>query len=298
MGKGWGYYAGKLLSKIVCLLPYRLLITGSKVLGGLYYRIADRARERAKEQMMRGLSISAAESEPILKRMFNNVVLNFLEFFYLPNISGKNVHKFVTFEGLHHLDRALQNGKGAIIVTAHLGNWELCALAMNMQGYPMVGIGKQQPNKGFTLLLTEYRSRFGGEVFYKGAALRQVIKSLKENKLVYIVSDQDGGKDGIFIDFLNKPASTPAGPAAFARKCSAPVIPVFLHRTGSRHVLVVDPPLELRETDDVASDVHHNLTIITQRVEEEIRKYPDEWLWFQKRWNTPVEVVEEHEHQR
>ncbi len=289
MGKGWAYYAGKMFSKIICLLPYRLLIAGGQRLGGVYYRLAASVRERAKSQMMRGLRISAAETEPILKRMFGNIVLNTLEFFYLPNISAENLDGFVTFEGLHHLDRALQQGRGAIILTAHFGNWELCALSLAMRGYPMIGLAKPQPNEGFTLLLTEYRTRFGGELYYKGAALRQVIKALKDNKFVYMVSDQDGGKDGIFIDFLNKPASTPAGSAAFARKCASPVIPVFIRREGDRQVVVVDAPLALQETADAKDDIYHNLVIITQRVEAQIRKYPDEWLWFQKRWNTPVE---------
>jgi len=297
MGKGWAYYAGKLFSKIICLLPYRLLIAGGRRLGIVYYRVAERVRERAKSQMMRGLGLSAAEAEPILKRMFDNIVLNTLEFFYLPNISAKNIDQFVTFEGLHHLDRALQNGRGAIILTAHFGNWELCALSLSMLGYPVMGIAKAQPNKGFTQLLVEYRTRFGGELYYKGASLRQVIKALKDNKFVYIVSDQDGGKDGIFIDFLNKPASTPAGPAAFARKCSSPVIPVFIRREGDRHVVVIDAPLDLQETANTADDIRHNLVIITNRVEEQIRRYPDEWLWFQKRWNTPVEVDKAREAQ-
>lgn len=297
MEKNGAYYAGKLFSKILCLLPYGLLIWIGKKLGALYFRVASRLRERAISQMMRGLSISEAEATPIVKRVFGNVVLNMLEFFYLPNISPKNIEKYVDIEGLHHLDRALEEGKGAILLTAHFGNWELCAVTLSMLGYPMTGIGKQQPNAGITTLLTEYRTRFGGEVYYKGAAIRHVMKALKENKLVYIVSDQDGGKDGVFIDFLNKPASTPAGPAAFARKCAAPVIPVFIRRVGHKQVLVVDPPIKLQETDDIETDIRINLATITKHVEEQIRRYPDEWMWFQKRWNTPVEVAKEHAHQ-
>lgn len=297
MEKNGAYYAGKLFSGILCLLPYGVLIGMGKRLGALYFRLAKRLRERAISQMMCGLSISEAEAIPVIERLFYKVALTTLEFFYLPKISPENIGQYVAIEGLQHLDHALEKGKGAILLTAHFGNWELCAVTLSMLGYPMTGIGKQQPNEGITTLLTEYRTRFGGEVYYKGAAVRHVMKALKENKLVYIVSDQDGGKDGIFIDFLNKPASTPAGPAAFARKCAAPVIPVFIRRAGAKHILVIDPPLELQETDDMETDIRLNLTTMTRRVEEQIRKYPDEWLWFQKRWNTPVEVSGEHEHQ-
>lgn len=295
MEKGWAYYAGKLFSRFLCLLPYGFLLWLGKILGFLYYHAGTRQRERATNQMMRGLAISRAEAVPVVKRVFHHAVLNMLEFFYLPKMSLSNIDKYIVCEGLSHLDQALAKGKGAILLTAHFGNWELCAITLSMLKYPMTGIGKQQPNAGITALLTEYRSRFGGEVYYKGAAIRNVIKALKKNKLVYIVSDQDGGSDGIFIDFLNKPASTPAGPAAFARKCSAPVIPVFMRRAGRKHLLVIDPPLTLQETGDIEKDIRENLVTMTKRVEEQIRRYPDEWLWFQKRWNTPGEVAKEHE---
>jgi KDO2-lipid IV(A) lauroyltransferase len=297
MGKGWAYYAGKIFSKILCLLPYGVLVWVGGKLGIMYFHVASRLRERAKNQMMRGLAIDEAEAVPILRRMFCNVLLTMLEVFYLPHISAENVDQFVTCEGLHHLDDALKKGKGAIILTAHFGNWELCALTLAMKGYPMIGLAKPQPNAGITALLTEFRTRFGGRLFYKGAALRQVMQALQENEFVYMVSDQDGGKDGIFIDFLNKPASTPAGPAAFARRCSAPVIPVFMRRVGRKHILVIEPPLELQETEDIKADIRENLVVITKRVEDQVRRYPDQWLWFQKRWNTPVEVAKKHESQ-
>lgn len=297
MEKGRAYHVAKLLSLVLCMLPYGLLMWIGRRIGVLYFHFASSLRERAVHQMTRGLAISREEAVPIVKRVFCNAVLNMLEFLYLPRLSRHNIHKYVAFEGLQHLDEALQKGKGAILLSAHFGNWELCAITLAMLGYPMIGIGKQQPNAGVTALLTEYRTRFGGEIYYKGAAVRHVLKALKENKLVYIVSDQDGGKDGIFIDFLHKPASTPPGPAVFARKCGAPVLPVFLRRTGQKHLLVIDPPLELQETENIEADIHDNLVTITKRVEEQIKKYPDEWLWFQKRWNTPVEVDKEHEHQ-
>jgi KDO2-lipid IV(A) lauroyltransferase len=245
--------------------------------------------------MMRGLNLSEAEAEPILKRMFSKVLLNGLEFFYLPNVSKENITRYIDIEGRNYLDEAHAQGKGVILLTAHFGNWEWFGIGLTVLGYPMVGIGKQQPQAGITTLLTEYRTRFGGEFHYKGAAVRHVMRALKENKILYMVSDQDGGRDGMVIDFLNKPASTPPGPAAFARKYNAPVVPAFIRREKGKHIITIYPPLVLQETEDSEADIQANLVTITKRVEEEIRKYPDEWLWFQKRWNTPVEAVKKDE---
>lgn len=291
MEKGWEYRAGKLLSKILCLLPYNILLWVGRGCGILYYRLAKRLRERAKQQLMRGMMLSEEETTPILKRVFSNVATNMLEFFYTPNLTRANAHKFLKIEGLENIDEALKQGKGIVLVAAHLGNWEWLGVTLPMLGYSVVGIGKQQPQPGITTLLTEYRTRFGGEVYYKGTAVRHAMRALKENKILYLVSDQDGGREGIFIDFLNKPASTPAGPALFARRCGSAVVPAFIRRDGNKHLVTFYPPLDLQETDDAEADIHKNLVTITKRVEEEIKKYPTEWLWFQKRWNTPVEVV-------
>jgi KDO2-lipid IV(A) lauroyltransferase len=114
------------------------------------------------------------------------------------------------------------------------------------------------------------------------------MRALKDNKILYMVSDQDGGREGVFIDFLNKPASTPSGPAVFARRNNAPVVPAFIRRDGDKHIITF-------ETNDVEADILANLHTITKRVEEQIKKYPAEWLWFQKRWNTPVEVATKNE---
>jgi len=295
MNKGWAYYAGKLSSKLLCLLPYSVLLWLGKVCGTIYYRLAINLRERAKQQMMRGLAISEEETEPILKRMFYNLALIGLEFFYLPKLTKENIAAYVELEGLYFLDQALKEGHGVVLVTAHIGNWELFGITLAMLGYPVVGIGKQQPQAGLTALLTEYRTRFGGEVYYKGMAIRHVMRALRDNKIIYIVSDQDGGKEGVFINFLNKPASTPPGAAVFARRCGAPVIPAFIHRSGNKHIITIDAPLALQETDDAEADIRTNLLTITKRVEDQIKKYPSEWLWFQKRWNTPMEVVTNNE---
>jgi KDO2-lipid IV(A) lauroyltransferase len=295
MDKGWAYYAGKFFSKLLCLLPYSVLLWLGKGCGTIYYRLAINLRERAKKQMMRGLAISEEEAKPILKRVFYNLAVNGLEFFYLPKLSKKNIAAYVDLEGLHYLDHALEQGRGVVLLTGHFGNWELFGITLSMLGYPMVGIGKLQPQAGLTALLTEYRTRFGGEFYYKGAAVRQVMRALKDNKILYMVSDQDGGKEGMFINFLNKPASTPPGPAVFARRCSAPVLPAFIRRNGSKHIITIEAPLQLQETDDAQADIRTNLLTITKRVEDQIKKYPSEWLWFQKRWNTPMEVVTDNE---
>lgn len=295
MEKGWEYYAGKLFSKLLCLLPYNILLWLGRGCGSLYYRLAGSLRERAKKQMMQGLLISEEETRPIIKRLFTNLAMNALEFLYLPNLSKDNIYEYVEIEGLQHLDQALQKGKGAIFLTAHFGNWELFGVTLPMLGYPAVGIGKQQPKAGITALLTEYRTMYGGDFYYKGAAVRHVMRALKDNKVLYMLADQDGGKEGIFIEFLNKPASTPPGAAAFARRCGAAVIPAFIRRDGHKHLITIDPPLVLQETEDAEVDIHNNLVTITKRVEDQIRKHPAEWLWFQKRWNTPMEVREKDE---
>ena len=110
-----------------------------------------------------------------------------------------------------------------------------------------------------------------------------------------LIADQDGGYDGIFVPFLGKMASTPNGPAYFARKFKAPIIPIFIVRKpdGYGHTAIVRDPIRYEFTGDQKVDDYNVTLKMTQEVERIIKEYPDNWLWFQHRWNTPYTPPEE-----
>lgn len=291
MTNSWQYHLLKLVSRLVCLLPYSLLLALGGLLGRLYYYIAGRQRDRAIAQIKESLNISSAEAEQIIRRLFTKLGQTFLEVMYLPALNPAKMAQHVEMEGRQYLEDALLKGKGVAVLAAHVGNWEWLGAALAMFGFPVASIVKRQPNDQHTKILNEYRQHAGIEIFTRGTTeLVAAAKALKQGKVLGFFSDQDAGPGGVFINFLGKMASTPRGLAVFVRRLGVPVVPIFMIRQPrGGHRIIVSPPLEFVSTGDEAADIYRFTSQATQVIEDIIRRYPDEWLWFQKRWNTKWE---------
>lgn len=291
MSNEWQYHLLKIISRIVCILPYSVVLSVGKQLGKLYYHIAARQRRRALAQMQESLGLSEEEALPIIRNLFLNLGQTFLEVMYIPSLNANRIKKYVEIENRHYLEDAVAEGHGVVFLTAHIGNWEWLGASLAMEGFPMTSVIKRQPNDQHTRILNEYRQQVGIEIFARGTTeLIAAAKSLKQGKILGFLADQDAGYSGVFINFLGKMAATPLGPAVFARKFKSPVVPAFIIRKPEGgHRVVIKQPLYYEDTGNQTEDLN-NLTIrMTQVIEDAIKEYPDNWLWFQKRWNTPFE---------
>jgi KDO2-lipid IV(A) lauroyltransferase len=276
------------VSSLVCLLPYSLLLKLGACLGRIYYHVAVRQRERALEQIQQSLGIPPQEARVIITRMFIKLGQTFLEVLYMPALNAERMAEYITVENRHYIEEALAEGKGVPILTGHVGNWEWLAAWLAFNGFPITAIAKSQPNDQHTKLINEFRDKVGVKVFCRGTSeMLAAARALKAKKLLGFLADQDAGVYGIFIKFLGKMASTPTGIAYFTRKFDSPVLPIFMtRRPEGGHRMVVGPILRFAKSDDQAADYQLITTETTQALEAFIMKYPDEWIWFQKRWNT------------
>lgn len=288
MTNGWQYYCLKYTSRIICLLPYPWLLALGRWLGRLYFRFAARQRERALAQIRDRMGYSDAEAEKVIRSHFIKLAQTLLEVMYMPALTPAKIDDYVVIENRHHLDAAVAEGKGVAVLSAHIGNWEWLGAALAMYGFPVASIVKRQPNEQHTKILNEYRQQAGIEIFSRGTTeLVAAAKALKKGCVLGFFSDQDAGRSGVFVDFLGKMASTPTGLAVFARRLSLPVVPIFIvRRAGGGHRILVSPPLRLSPTGDSEADIYKFTALATKIIEDVIRRHPDEWLWFQKRWNT------------
>lgn len=288
MTSAWQYHTLKLTSRIICLLPYSWLLAMGRLLGRLYYHFAGRQRERALSQIREGMGLPAAEAAQVIRRSFVNIAQTFLEVMYLPVLNRENITKYVNIENRHYLDAALAEGRGVAVLSAHIGNWEWLGAALAMHGYPVASITKRQPNDHVTRLLNEYREAAGITSFSRGTTeLLAAAKALKKGMVLGFFSDQDGGYNGVFVEFFGKMASTPIGLAVFARKLALPVVPIFISRQpAGGHRIIVGPPLHISPSADEAADIYNFTVKAANIIEDIVRSRPEEWLWFQKRWNT------------
>ena len=297
MSNSWQYYTLRSMSFIICLLPYSWIMFLGKNMGKLYYHIAVRQRERAINQMQESLGIPLEAAQKNIYSLFKKLGQTFLEIMYMPTLTPENSREYVTIENLHYLESAMQSGQGAIILTAHFGNWEWLGSTLALQKFPIAGVAKSQPNDQHTRILNEFRQMTGMELFLRGTSeMINAVRALKQGKILGLVADQDAGPKGIFVEFFGKLSSSPIGPAFFAKKFKAPVVPIFMvHKPEGGHRMICQEPLYFQDTGNEDEDIYRFTVQTTNVIEQIIRQYPDEWLWFQKRWNTskPEESVGE-----
>ena len=292
MSNEWQYHLLKALSRLICFLPYAYVVKLGRSLGFLYWYIAPKQRRRGIRQLEERLVLPEKEAAKVMRRLCGNLGQTFLEIMFTPKLDAQRIAQLVEIENRQYLEEAVARGHGVVFLTAHIGNWEWLGAALSMAGFPMTSVIKRQPNDQHTRLLNEYRERVGIEIFARGTTeLLGAAKAMKKGKILGFLADQDAGVDGIFLDFFGKPASTPLGPAVFARKFKAPVMPVFIvHKPDySGHKVLIYPPLEYENTGEEKDDLRRLTLKMTKLLEEVIREHPDEWIWFQKRWNTRLD---------
>ena len=287
-----------LMSRLIRLLPYDALLFLGWVFGNLYYLLVKRQRERAVAQMMPALKISEAEARKLVRASFVNLARNMLDILYMPNLNEKNLSEYMEIENLERMRTALLGGQGVVVLTGHVGTWEWLSAAFSLNGMPVTAIAKLQPNAEYSRALDDLRATIHVEIFNRGTnELRAAGRALKEGKILGFLADQDAGPGGAFIEFLGKTASTPLGPAVFARRFNAPVLPAFiLRKENGRHVVKIGEIMRFEDTGDTDADLLRFTEKMTKILEEVIRENPTQWLWFQKRWNTPPEMQKTNKH--
>ncbi|MCR5176179.1 MAG: lysophospholipid acyltransferase family protein [Anaerovibrio sp.] len=280
-----------LMSWITCRMPYSFLMKAGKGLGILYYRFIKKQRNLAIKQMMESLKIERPEAERLIRESFINMGKNFMEVLYMPALNKKNFHKHIQIEHLERMQNALKEKHGVVVLTGHVGNWEWLSAAFTMNDLPVSAIAKQQPNMDYTNALNDLRATINVEIFSRGTSeLLSAAKALKKGRILGFLADQDAGPGGAFIDFLGKTASTPMGAAVFARKFNSPIIPAFiLRQPDGHHKVLVGEVLRYEDTGDADKDLFDLTYKMTKILEKVIIDNPTQWLWFQKRWNTPPE---------
>lgn len=287
-----------LMSRLIRLLPYDALLALGRVLGNLYYLLIRKQRERAVAQMMPALEISESEARRLVKESFVNLARNVLDIFYMPNLNEENLSQYIEIDHLERMKAALDEDNGVVVLTGHIGTWEWLSAAFTLNGLPVTAIAKLQPNAEYSRVLDDLRKTIRVEIFNRGTnELRAAGRALKDGKILGFLADQDAGPGGAFIKFLGKVASTPLGPAVFARRFNAPVVPAFiLRKENGRHLVKIGEPMHFEDTGDTDADLLRFTEKMTKILENVIRENPTQWLWFQKRWNTPPEMKKTNKH--
>jgi KDO2-lipid IV(A) lauroyltransferase len=290
----------KILSQIVIVLPWKLNYWLANRLGELSYIFLRKRRRLTIDNLRQAFSscegsekgssqelYNQKEIKRLAKNTFRNFAKNMIEFISSPKINKDNVDNFVTITGLENLEEAKNKGKGVIIITGHLGNWELMSRALTIKGYPLNIMIRRQRNVLVEALIERQRRDSGLKTFPHTTTPNEIFKMLKNNEIIGLIADQDGGEKGIFLDFFGKPASTIPSPVIFALRSQAALVPLFdIRLKNNHHLVTIEPPYQLSHTADIKRDVVDNTQILSKKLELYIRQYPDQWFWLHNRWAT------------
>lgn len=282
------YIALRGLAAIVNILPERTALKVGETLGGLTYSLSKGLRRRAETSLKRAFAgeKSPEEIEAILKRLYRNLGLSFVEFLRYRKIDQKYVESHIEFQGLEHIERGLEKGRGVVLLTAHFGNWELMVMALAIKGFTLSAVARPIDNPYVDEFVNRARTCHGNIIIEKKNALKRLIQVLKDNGIAVVLLDQRASlSEGVMVDFFNIPAPTHKGIAGVVRRTGSVVVPVFIHRTDtSKHRIICQPPVEIKVTDNRESDILENTRRFTIVIEQAIRERPEEWFWFHSRW--------------
>lgn len=259
-------------------------------LAGLAHFVLGSRRRIAFENLKRAFGDAYTDEQyaALVRAVFNNFVRTTIEFSRFEKLGQAGVRAIVDPQGREIMREAMSHGKGAILVTAHFGNWELLGSWGAAEGYPMDFLVGRQHNARVDALLNGYRRAMGVGIIPLATSARSVFKALKEKHLTGMVADQHAASGGIVLNFFGRPASTPQGPALFSIRTGAPILPFLLRRERyDRHVVIPSPVIWPPNSGDEQADIRWITAAYTKVFEDSIRKYPDQWLWTHRRWKVP-----------
>jgi len=269
-------------------LPSSICFKLARLLSDVQYYCSYRDR-RAVENNLRMILKSEENIPALTRQVFRNFGRYLVEFFMMEKmVNEAYLKKNIKMKNIERVNQVLKEGKGGIVITAHLGNWEMGAAILTMLGYPLVAIALPHKERPVNDLFNHQRQSKGMTVIPTHMAFRRCLEKLKENKLIALVADRDFSLNGEPMDFLGRKTLIPAGPAVFSLMTGAPIIPVFLIRDedGTFTLSVCEPmypPSHVRKEDEREA----LLGIIKQYIsviEEKIYLYPTQWLMFREFW--------------
>lgn len=282
------------------LLPLSLSRKVGAGLGFLVWVVGSPLRRQARQ----GLTAAFPGEGPgfvrrTTRRMFLNLGRVLGESFYLSRRSKSRVEDLVAgSSGLEHMARLAAKGRGAVVVTPHLGNFELLA-AWLYRRFDGVVVEKRSQGSAFTDYLRRRREHLGMKTMNQESSPRPLLRELKAGRFVGLLPDQDMDQiPGIFIPFFGKTAYTATAPASLARLGKVNLITAFIVWTDRGYEVRVEEPLEVSRTPDKDEDVHRATEAWSAAFERVIREHPEQWVWIHPRWKTTPERLQQKRKRR
>jgi len=235
------------------------------------------------------------------KESFCNLGRGFFEFFHFDDIFAtlNSADPYVEVIGLEHFAKEVKEGTGAMAFTGHIGNWELMVATVTHSGFTGSTVVRTLYDPRLDKILNDHRRRHGYIPLTKGGKdiVADITKVFADNELLGLLIDQDTKVRSVFADFFGFPAKTPSGVAYLALMAQKDIHPCFNYRRpDGKFVVHIHPPLKRPRTGDMKADIQTYTEMMNKSLCDQIKQYPDQWVWLHRRWKTrpPGEPKEKH----
>ena len=230
-----------------------------------------------------------ARRNETLHQMTRYLAWQAVEFARFPKYNRTNIERVIEIEGHDNFLEAQRKGKGVLILTGHIGAWELSSFAHAIYGFPMHYLARPLDNPRLDAFVNRYRGLSGNQPIYKNESARAALKTLHGGGIVGILADQNTlPEEGAFVEFFGKTACTTTGIARLALHTGAAVVPgcAYWDVATEKYKLRFEPAVDVVETGDGERDVVENTQRFARITENIIRKFPEQWVWVHARWKT------------
>lgn len=291
------YLLARIMMTVLCLLPRNILLRVAKVIGRMAFYLVARQREKTLRNLKQayGKEKNDKEIARIGLRVFENIAQSSAEVWLLQKLNVAHLkERIVNILEIEKFRKILDKKKGLIVISAHIGNWELLPAALACFGFEGGVVARRIYYEPYNRWIVKLRRSAGVETFYRNESPRRLVKLLRGNKIVGIVPDQDiDSLKGIFVNFFGQLAYTTTAPAKLAIMSGAPLLPSFLIREKDGKYRIV-----MKSLISVPQDLEKEEATVymtkqwMKACEDVILEFPEQWAWMHDRWKTKLEDIE------
>ncbi len=293
--KNWLIYVSvRFMVKLLRSIPRLTAIRIMRFLGGLAFHWARKEREKTIRHLTWafGDEKSPEEIERLARQVFLNLSTAAADAIRLPVLIREGINNFILAQGIEYLQKSLADGKGAIWLTGHFGNWELLGAYLAQNGLPLKVIGRTAYDPRLDKMIVDGRNQAGYSNIARGKGTREIIRALRAGYAIGMLIDQDTNVEGVFVDFFGRPAHTATGPVVLSQKFGAPIASVFMRLCPDlTYQIECGEVLVLQNTGNAEADLIANTQKCSDVYERMIRRYPDQWVWMHERWKKQPQSV-------
>ena len=280
------YKAGRF---VALNLPLKISYWIADILGSLYYFLATKDRKivQGNIRVILNWSNNAGRFRYVSRMVFVNFARYLVEFFRTPKVDLKYIKKYIRIYGRENLDKALESGRGVLVLSAHLGNWELGAIFLSMLGYKLNAVAWTHKNKQVNNFFAQQRQSKGVTAIPLGVAIRKVFSALGRNEIVAVLGDVDYTNPdvGVKVKLFGQDTILPKGPAVFSLKAACPIVPGYMFRKKDNTFnFVLGEPIAYEPSKNWENDVVNLTGKVAQAMQDYIVQSPEQWFMLSPRW--------------